>query len=120
MSRRNDRTTRDFFADPADGETRAEQIVDGAIVLRAFASDVSPELVRQIDAIAAEAPFRHMTTPGGYRMSVAMSSCGDAGWVTDRTGYRYDRLDPLTKRPWPRMPDSFQRLAAHAAASAGF
>src|SRR3989441_52300 len=69
---------------------------------------------------AEVAPFRHMVTPGGYRMSVAMTNCGAAGWVTDRTGYRYDSHDPQTGRPWPAMPDVFADLAAQAAARAGF
>ena len=35
-----------------------------------------------------------MSTPGGHQMSVAMTNCGNAGWVTDRSGYRYDGVDP--------------------------
>src|SRR5271167_4396731 len=61
-----------------------------------------------------------MATPGGFVMSVAMTNCGAAGWVTDRTGYRYDRNDPETGKPWPGMPDSFLRLAAEAAEEAGY
>ena len=61
-----------------------------------------------------------MVTPGGLRMSVAMTNCGSLGWVSDRRGYRYDPLDPQTGRPWPPMPASFARLAARAAAHAGF
>jgi len=53
-------------------------------------------------------------------MSVAMTNCGALGWVTDRTGYRYDAIDPESGKPWPRIPDSFVRLAAGAAAQAGF
>ena len=70
--------------------------------------------------LTAAAPFRHMVTPGGYRMSVAMSNCGPLGWVTDPTGYRYDARDPVTLRPWPAMPETFLRLADAAAAAAGF
>ena len=61
-----------------------------------------------------------MVTPGGWTMSVAMTNCGQAGWVTDRTGYRYDAIDPMTGRPWPAMPRTFADLAAEAAATAGF
>jgi DNA oxidative demethylase len=61
-----------------------------------------------------------MTTPGGYRMSVAMTNCGTAGWVTDRKGYRYERNDPESGRPWPAMPGEFVRLAASAALACGF
>ena len=61
-----------------------------------------------------------MVTPGGHSMSVAMTNCGSAGWVTDRSGYRYDGVDPESRTPWPAMPASFRALAAQAAAEAGF
>jgi DNA oxidative demethylase len=70
--------------------------------------------------VTAQAPFRHMSTPGGFRMSVAMTNCGTLGWVTDRTGYRYDPVDSESGREWPRMPDVFAMLAEDAAARAGF
>src|SRR5262249_36146035 len=72
------------------------------------------------EKVAAQAPFRHMVTPGGFRMSVAMTNCGALGWVTDQTGYRYDPVDPESGECWPRMPESFLRLARDAAARAGF
>jgi alkylated DNA repair protein (DNA oxidative demethylase) len=97
-----------------------EQIADGAVLLRGFACDRSDGLIAAVDGIAAVAPFRHMETPGGFTMSVAMTNCGAAGWVTDRTGYRYDRCDPQTGLAWPAMPPAFAHLAAHAAAEAGF
>jgi alkylated DNA repair protein (DNA oxidative demethylase) len=49
-----------------------------------------------------------------------MTNCGCAGWVTDRTGYRYDANDPETGKPWPPMPAVFRDLAVRAAAEAGF
>ena len=61
-----------------------------------------------------------METPGGFRMSVAMSNCGTLGWVADQTGYRYQAVDPESALPWPAMPALFQQLAADAAAQAGF
>ncbi len=61
-----------------------------------------------------------MTTVRGWRMSVAMTNCGNAGWVSDRSGYRYDAIDPDTKRPWPALPALFADLAARAARAAGF
>ena len=97
-----------------------EQIAAGAVVLRGFAAADAGHLVDAVRRIAAAAPFRHMVTPGGFTMSVAMTNCGGAGWVTDRRGYRYDPADPETGRPWPKMPDLFRRLAAEAAAAAGF
>ncbi len=91
----------------------------GAVVLRRLAAK-EPALLADLEHVASRAPFRHMVTPGGYRMSVAMTNCGALGWVTDRTGYRYDALDPDTGAPWPPMPQSFNTLAVSAAAQAGF
>jgi DNA oxidative demethylase len=95
-------------------------MAEGAALLRGFARPVERELIADIDTIVAQAPFRHMVTPGGHTMSVAMTNCGDAGWVTDRSGYRYDANDPLADRPWPPMPPSFRELAERASAEAGF
>jgi DNA oxidative demethylase len=95
-------------------------MAEGAVLLRGFARPGEDDLIADIGAVVAQAPFRHMVTPGGHSMSVAMTNCGDAGWVTDRTGYRYDANDPLADRPWPPMPPSFRELAKHAAAEAGF
>jgi len=61
-----------------------------------------------------------MVTPGGFSMSVAMTNCGQAGWVTDRTGYRYAARDPESDRPWPAMPPVFADLAVQAADEAAF
>jgi alkylated DNA repair protein (DNA oxidative demethylase) len=77
-------------------------------------------LVRAVDQVTAVAPFRNMITPGGYTMSVGMTNCGHAGWVTDRKGYRYTPVDPMTGVAWPAIPASFRRLAASAAAAAGY
>jgi DNA oxidative demethylase len=107
-------TTGDLFA----GDR--EPLADGATLLRGFARDVEARLVDEVNRIAERAPFRRMVTPGGYTMSVAMTSCGAVGWVTDRSGYRYDPADPLTGRPWPPLPDCFLDLARRAAAAAGF
>jgi alkylated DNA repair protein (DNA oxidative demethylase) len=95
-------------------------MAEGAVLLRGFARSVESEVIADINAIVAQAPFRHMVTPGGHTMSVAMTNCGEAGWVTDRSGYRYDANDPLAGKPWPAMPLSFRALAGQAAAEAGF
>jgi alkylated DNA repair protein (DNA oxidative demethylase) len=95
-------------------------MAEGAVLLRGFARPFEKDLIAGIDGIVAQAPFRHMVTPGGHQMSVAMTNCGRAGWVTDRTGYRYDANDPEAGKPWPDMPLSFLRLAGQAAVEAGF
>lgn len=98
----------------------AESIGEKAVVLRGFARDQQSALLAAVDEITAVAPFRNMITPGGFRMSVAMTNCGRAGWVTDRKGYRYDLVDPMTGRAWPSMPASFRDIAARAAEAAVF
>ena len=115
MSRLADHATAELF--PA---APIETIAPGAFWLRGFAGDNAAALLRAIEAIAAAAPFRNMVTPGGFTMSVAMTNCGTAGWITDRRGYRYAATDPVTDKPWPAMPKLFAELAAHAAAAAGF
>jgi DNA oxidative demethylase len=96
------------------------RLAPGAMLLRGFAERFDVPCVAALRRIEEVAPFRHMVTPGGSRMSVAMTNCGTAGWVTDRTGYRYAGDDPQTGRPWPAMPSVFADLAAQAAARAGF
>ncbi|WP_016835682.1 alpha-ketoglutarate-dependent dioxygenase AlkB [Herbaspirillum lusitanum] len=91
-----------------------EPIADGATWLRAYADDDAVALMQAIQQVTAQAPFRRMQTPGGYTMSVAMSNCGELGWVTDRRGYRYQREDPLSQQPWPAMPEIFLALAVRA------
>jgi alkylated DNA repair protein (DNA oxidative demethylase) len=98
----------------------AEGIGDKAVVLRGYAWDQRAALLMAVEKITAVAPFRNMITPGGFRMSVAMTNCGRAGWVTDRKGYRYDLVDPITGHAWPPMPVSFRGLAARAAYAVGF
>jgi len=92
----------------------------GTAFLAGFALDTQDELLLSLKCIAERSPFRNMVTPGGYRMSVAMTNCGPLGWVTDRSGYRYDAIDPEVNRPWPMMPLSFRELAVAAAGEAGF
>jgi alkylated DNA repair protein (DNA oxidative demethylase) len=112
--------TADLFESVADVRPSREVMAEGAVLLRGFAQPVEAELITALRDIAAQAPFRHMVTPGGHRMSVAMTNCGRYGWVTDRKGYRYDANDPETAKPWPAMPASFRQLAGQAAARAGF
>jgi DNA oxidative demethylase len=95
-------------------------MAEGAVLLRGAALPFEENLMAALNKIAAISPFRHMVTPGGYTMSVAMTNCGKAGWVTDRTGYRYDRIDPETGNPWPPMPGCFLDLASAAAAEAAY
>ena len=101
-------------------EVHQESLGPGAFVLRHFALLRDEALLEGIARVSELSPFRHMTTPGGFRMSVAMTNCGALGWVTDHTGYRYAPLDPLSGEPWPPLPESFVELARNAAIAAGY
>lgn len=111
--------TPDLFTD--EPLTRwCEAICPGAVVLRNAALSEEDALLSALHDIELKAPFRHMVTPGGFRMSVAMTNCGAYGWVSDRSGYRYDPHDPDTGEPWPAMPDAFLALAHTTADEAGY
>jgi alkylated DNA repair protein (DNA oxidative demethylase) len=112
--------TTDLFAGVPDVRPPQEAMAERAVLLRGLAKPVEADLIADISEIVVQAPFRHMLTPGGHQMSVAMTNCGSVGWVTDRSGYRYDRTDPESAKPWPAMPPTFRALAAQAAAQAGF
>ena len=111
----------DLFNDlPLSPEAAQMSLAPGAVLLRGFAQSMDAELLRAVDAVIAQAPLRHMQTPGGYTMSVVTSSCGSLGWVSDSCGYRYAALDPNSGQPWPSMPGCFMDLAQRAAAQAGY
>jgi len=110
----------DLFAGVPDVRPSQEAMAERAVLLRGFALALEADLIADLRAVVEQAPFRHMVTPGGHQMSVAMTNCGSVGWVTDRTGYRYDGIDPDSGKPWPAMPASFRALAGQAAAQAGF
>jgi alkylated DNA repair protein (DNA oxidative demethylase) len=112
--------TGDLFSDVPGGDGDVVQLAEGAVLLRRIAANEAGALVKAVEGVASAAPFRHMVTPGGYRMSVAMTNCGPVGWVSDKTGYRYDSFDSETGRSWPPMPVSFLHIARRAAAKAGF
>jgi alkylated DNA repair protein (DNA oxidative demethylase) len=113
--RRHDLQTQPLLPRPA-----LERIAADAVLLPGAASAAAPALLAALEPVIAAAPWRHMITPGGARMSVAMSNCGQVGWVSDRRGYRYDAIDPDSGRAWPRMPDALRTLAIQVAALAGF
>src|SRR5690606_15892550 len=108
------------FPDAASGEAGRLELAPGAWVLRNFASAAAPSLLDAIDGVLARSPLRHMVTPRGSRVSVRMSNCGDLGWISDRRGYRYAAVDPLSGEKWPPMPAGFADLASRAAGAAGF
>ncbi|MEP7119358.1 MAG: DNA oxidative demethylase AlkB [Byssovorax sp.] len=112
--------TLDLFDPPADRGPWSEPLGAGAVVLHGFARASETAILAAVNDVVGAAPFRHMITPGGFRMSAALTSCGALGWVTDTSGYRYDPRDPGSGRPWPAMPDALLDLAVTAARAAGF
>ncbi|HET7060695.1 MAG TPA: DNA oxidative demethylase AlkB [Nitrosospira sp.] len=118
----NEPVTLALFQDEDAGQwlSEREELCPGAVVLRRLALPYQAEILDALQAVTAEAPFRRMSTPGGFRMSVALTNCGSCGWVSDRTGYRYDAIDPESGKPWPRIPPVFLNLVQHAASLAGF
>jgi alkylated DNA repair protein (DNA oxidative demethylase) len=115
-----DGVTGNLFGDGPSVPEGTESLAEGATLLRGFARAQAAELMTSLEQVVARAPFRHMTTRGGHRMSVAMTNCGPLGWVSDENGYRYTPVDPDTGAAWPEMPSAFRSLAAAAASEAGF
>ena len=90
------------------------------MLLRGLAAPETARLLSALESVTERAPFRCMTTPNGLRMSVAMTNCGSAGWVSGPNGYRYAHVDPHSGLAWLPMPQVYPDLAATAAAAAGF
>jgi alkylated DNA repair protein (DNA oxidative demethylase) len=112
--------TADLFDSVGDVRPAEEQMAEGAMLLRGFVRPREGDVIAALRSIEQQAPFRRMQTPGGHQMSVAMTNCGGFGWVTDRSGYRYDAVDPESGKPWPAMPPIFRALAEQAADHVGF
>jgi DNA oxidative demethylase len=110
----------ELFDNATEIECFKQDLGPGAVWLRGFALPRVTALLTALHRVIEQAPFRHMVTQGGFPMSVAMTNCGSLGWISDRTGYRYDDIDPGSGRNWPPMPDSFLKLATAAAGEAGF
>lgn len=107
----------DLFADEAPWE---EPLAEGAIILRRFAREDAAALMAGVDEVSQQAPFRHMVTPGGHTMTVAMTNCGALGWSTNQNGYLYSPQDSLTGQRWPQIPSLFKDLCARASLAAGY
>lgn len=113
--------TGDLFAPTPPVEPWPERLGPGAVLHHGFVIAAAPALVVKVARILEQAPWRHMITPSGHCLSVAMTHCGALEWVSDHTSYRYGPLDPETGRPpWPPMQARFfQQLAHDAVAQAG-
>lgn len=107
----------DLFSEEAPWQ---EPLAEGATILRRRAREEAPALIEALLAVAQQNPFHHRITPGGHRMSVAMTNCGDFGWSSDSRGYQYTEQDAENGRKWPPMPLLFRQLALDCAREAGF
>lgn len=104
-----------------DIQPKKQSFAKDAYLLRGFVLGASEHLLlSDLQAVIKAAPLRNMMTKMGYSMSAAMSNCGTLGWVSDKSGYRYDAHNPEMGKPWPAMPNSFLQLAQNAAAECGF
>jgi DNA oxidative demethylase len=62
-------------------------------------------LLTEIRQVLAQAPlFGPIMPRSGSPYSVRMSNCGPLGWLSDRSGYRYTPVHPVTGLPWPEIP----------------
>ena len=94
------------------GASKCEAGVEGLSILRGyFARPAQEALLKAIrGVIGASPPFRPVMPRSGRPFSVMMTNCGPLGWVSDRSGYRYQASHPETGAPWPPMPESLLTL----------
>src|SRR5260370_34191650 len=104
MPTRRANMTYTLFGNISEQRALSNSLGPGTAILRGFALERESLLLDALFAVAARSPFRHMVTPGGFRMSVAMTNCGCLGWVTDRKGYRYASVEQRPQGPWPPVP----------------
>jgi alkylated DNA repair protein (DNA oxidative demethylase) len=79
--------------------------------LQLLTKTVQQTIINEIkDIIIPECPFFTPTTPSGAKFHVQMTSCGEKGWISDASGYRYTNLHPITKNAWPPLLPSIQTL----------
>lgn len=77
-------------------------------------------LLQEIKRVLKCNYWREISTPGGKPMSIKITNCGDFGWYSDKNGYRYSQLDPLTGKPWCKIPDLLKYFAQTAADMSGY
>ncbi|MBM3816620.1 MAG: DNA oxidative demethylase AlkB [Actinobacteria bacterium] len=100
--------------------TDSVEVAPGVVLFRGAVESAAEALLSEIEQIVAVSPLRRVMTPMGKPMSVEMTNCGSVGWVSDRMGYRYESIDPVTNQPWPTMPALFADAATEFASLAGY
>jgi DNA oxidative demethylase len=87
-------------ADAFDGERRGLRLSPGYLD-----RDGQADLLAAVRGVLEAAPLFVPRMPrSGRPFAVRMSNCGTLGWVSDESGYRYQRAHPDTDRPWPPFP----------------
>jgi DNA oxidative demethylase len=111
----------DLFDDlPLPSEDLHNTLAPGAVLMRGFGRAGDVQILQAVESVIAQAPLRHLQTPGGYTMSVQTTRCGSMGWVSEPGGYRYAASNPGTQQPWPAMPPYLLDFAVRAATQAGY
>jgi alkylated DNA repair protein (DNA oxidative demethylase) len=62
-----------LFEDLPEPRLLRDALGSGTAILNGFALGKETELIAALKAVIERAPLRHMVTPGGFRMSVAMT-----------------------------------------------
>jgi len=100
--------------------TDSVDVAPGVVLFPGAVESAAEALLSEIEQIIAVSPLRRVMTPMGKPMSVEMTNCGSVGWVSDRMGYRYESIDPITNQPWPTMPALFADTATEFSFLAGY
>lgn len=81
--------------------------MDGLKFLPGFLNRTAQEeLVAILRDVDIAAPLFTPAMPRtGKAFSVRMTNMGPLGWVSDRTGYRYQSTHPEQGTPWPMIPE---------------
>ncbi|MEO8301688.1 MAG: alpha-ketoglutarate-dependent dioxygenase AlkB [Rhizomicrobium sp.] len=78
-----------------------------------FSPHQQKQLLEDVMAGLAQAPLYRPVMPGtGKPFSVEESNFGTLGWVSDKGGYRYQPVHPVTGAPWPAIPQPLLDLWA--------
>jgi len=102
---------------PHEGEAglcalRPINIAPGVVLWRDyFSRDAQKALLDDVFLRVADAPFYRPVMPGnGKPFSVEQTNFGPLGWVSDKSGYRYQTTHPVTGKPWPAIPPTLLEL----------
>ena len=69
------------------------------------------QIVARVSSIVNKAPLFQPTMPRTDKpFSVQMSNMGAYGWVSDKSGYRYQKTHPETGDPWPAIPGEVENI----------